>query len=71
MKKYYRKFYYMKCISSTKHEPIKIPFSIRKLMIFFLILVLINVLEYTQNTKETFLSDKKVILLKIKIPCDG
>ena len=35
----------MKSIFSTKFEPIKIPFSIRKLTIFF-ILILIDVLEY-------------------------
>ena len=42
---YYSKLYYMKSIFSTKVEPIKIPFSIRKLTTFF-ILILIDVLEY-------------------------
>ena len=42
---YYSKLYYMKSIFSAKFEPIKIPFSIRKLTIFF-ILILIDVLEY-------------------------
>ena len=59
----------MKSIFSTKPEPIKIPFSIRKLTIF-LILILIHVLEYELNTKETSLSDYKMTLLKIEIPCD-
>ena len=42
---YYRKLNFMKSIFSTKLEPIKIPFGIRKLRIFF-ILILIYVLEY-------------------------
>ena len=42
---YYRKLYYMKRIFSTKLEPIKIPFSIWKLTLFF-ILILMDVLEY-------------------------
>ena len=42
---YYGKVYYMKSIFSTKLELIKIPFSIRKL-VFFFILILIDVLEY-------------------------
>ena len=45
-KLYYRKLYYMKSIFfSTKLEPIKIHFSIRKL-IYFLILILMDVIEY-------------------------
>ena len=59
----------MKSISSKKLEPNKIPFSIRKLTIFF-ILKLFYLLEYKQITKGTFLNDYKMILLKIKIPCD-
>ena len=43
---YYRKLYYCKCIFSIKLEPIKIPFSIRKLTLFFYVLVLMDVLEY-------------------------
>ena len=31
----------------------------------------IDFLEYEYNTKETSLSDYKMILLKVKIPCDG
>ena len=42
---YYRKLYYMKSIFSTKLETIKIHFSLRKLTIFS-ILILIDVLEY-------------------------
>ena len=42
---YNRKLYYMRSIFSTKLEPIKIQFSIRKLIIFF-ILILINVIEF-------------------------
>ena len=42
---YYRKLYYMKNIFSTKLEPSTIHFSIRKLIIFF-ILILVNVIEY-------------------------
>ena len=59
----------MKSIFSTKLEPIKIPFCIRKLAIFFY-LISIDVLEYEYNRKEISLSDYKMILLKIKIPCD-
>ena len=43
---YYRKFYYMKNIFSTKLVSIKIPFIIRKSTIFVTILILIDVLEY-------------------------
>ena len=39
---YYSKVYYMKIFFSTKFEPIKISFSIRK---FFFILILIDVLD--------------------------
>ena len=42
---YYGKLNYMKSIFSAKREPIKIAFSIRKLIIFF-ISILIDVLEY-------------------------
>ena len=55
---------YMKSIFSTTLEPINILFGIRKLTIFF-ILILIDVLEYEYNTKETSLSEYKMILLKI------
>ena len=41
---YYRKFYYIKRIFSTKLVSIKIPFTIQKSTFF--ILILIDVLEY-------------------------
>ena len=41
---HYRKLDYMKSIFSKKLEPIKIPFCIRKLQIFFFIRI--EVLEY-------------------------
>ena len=62
-------FFTCKVFFFTKFEPTKIPFSIRKFTIVF-ILILIFLLEYEYNTKETFLSDYKMILLKIKIPWD-
>ena len=59
----------MKSIFSKKLELIKIPFSIRKLTIFF-ILILIYMREYELNTKKTYSSDYEMILLKIEISCD-
>ena len=45
---FFRKLYYMKRIVSTKLEPIKISFSIQKL-IFFFILILIDLLKVIQK----------------------
>ena len=45
---YFAKLYYIKSIFSSKIETTKIPFSIQKLTIFF---ILIYVLEYQLNTK--------------------
>ena len=54
---YYKELYFTtdnfttwKVFFSTNLAPIKVPFSIRKLTIFF-ILILIDVLEFEQNTK--------------------
>ena len=47
---YYRKLYYMESIFSTKLEPNKIPFSIRKLTLLF-ILILIDLLENDYDKK--------------------